>query len=130
MLLTGAVEGNDLAQGALQRFTQCRSIGWATFQLRGGHSTTELTPPQRNLRRQCLSVRFERRGNVNREQPVTGALTFASLPSNVISFVCSKELSTGRKWLCLPRKVWGMLHNCPQVSVLKRPDFTTNTGAL
>jgi len=36
MLLTGLVEANDLALGALRRFTQCRWIGHTTFQLRGG----------------------------------------------------------------------------------------------
>jgi len=33
MLLTGAVEAKDLAQGALRRFTQCRWVGHTTFQL-------------------------------------------------------------------------------------------------
>jgi len=33
MFLNVAVEANDLAQGALQRFTQCGWIGHATFQL-------------------------------------------------------------------------------------------------
>jgi len=56
MLLTGTVEVNDLAQAALRRFTQYRWIGHTTFQLRGGHSITELSPPQRNVRRQCLDV--------------------------------------------------------------------------
>jgi len=45
ILLTGAVEANDLAQGALWRFTQCRWIGHKTFQLWRGHSTTELSSP-------------------------------------------------------------------------------------
>jgi len=59
MLLTGVVVANDLAQGALRRFTQCRRIGHTTFQLRGGgHSVTEVSPPQRNLRRQCMGVRW------------------------------------------------------------------------
>jgi len=58
MLLTGAVEVNALAQGALQRFTQWPYIEHPTFHLRGGHSTTEQSPPQRNLRRQCLGVRW------------------------------------------------------------------------
>jgi len=30
------VEANDLAQGALRPYTQCRWIGHTTFQLRGG----------------------------------------------------------------------------------------------
>jgi len=51
VLLTGSVEANDLAQGALRRCTQCRWIGHTTFQLGGGHSTIELSSPQRNLRR-------------------------------------------------------------------------------
>jgi len=33
MILIVAVEGNDLAQGALQRFTPCGWVGHATFQL-------------------------------------------------------------------------------------------------
>jgi len=37
---------NTLAQGALQRFTQRPWIDHPTFQLRGGHSTTELSPPR------------------------------------------------------------------------------------
>jgi len=40
LLLTGAVEASDLAQGALRRFTQCRWTVHTTFQLWGGHSTT------------------------------------------------------------------------------------------
>jgi len=35
----------------------CLWIGRATFQLRGGHSITGLSPPQRNLRRQRVGVR-------------------------------------------------------------------------
>jgi len=57
MRLTGAVQANDLAQGAPRRVTQSLWIGYTTFQLRGGHSTTYLSPPQRNLHRQCLGVR-------------------------------------------------------------------------
>jgi len=37
LFLTGAVEASDLAQGALQRFTQCQWNGRTTFQLWGGH---------------------------------------------------------------------------------------------
>ena len=33
-------------------------FGHTTFQLWGGHSTTELSSPQHNLRRQCLGVRW------------------------------------------------------------------------
>ena len=58
LLLTGAVEANDLAQGALRPFTQCRCIWHTTFQLWGGHLTTELSSSQRNLRRECLGVRW------------------------------------------------------------------------
>ena len=58
MLLSRAVEAKDLAQGALRWFTQCRRIGHTTFQLFGERSTTELSPPQRNLRRQFLGVRW------------------------------------------------------------------------
>ena len=47
----------DLVQGKPRRVTQCLWIERTTFQLRGGHSTAELSPPQRNLRRQCLGVR-------------------------------------------------------------------------
>jgi len=54
MLDTGAVEANDLAQGAPRRVTHCLWVEHTTFQLRGGHSATGLSPPQRNLRRQCL----------------------------------------------------------------------------
>jgi len=50
MLLTGAVEVNAVAQGALRRFTQWPWIEHPTFQLRGGHYTTELSLPQRNVR--------------------------------------------------------------------------------
>jgi len=57
MLDTGAVEANDLAQGAPRRVTHCLWVGHTTFQLRGGHSATGLSPPQRNLRRQCLGDR-------------------------------------------------------------------------
>jgi len=39
MLLTGAVEANDLAQGAPRRVTQCLWSGHTTLQLRGGHGT-------------------------------------------------------------------------------------------
>jgi len=49
-----AVEASDLAQGALRRFTQCQWIGHTTSQLWGGHSTTGLSSPQSNLRRQCV----------------------------------------------------------------------------
>jgi len=58
LLLTKAVDANDLAQKVLRRFTQCRWIGHTTIQLRGGHSATELSPPQQNLLRQCPGVRW------------------------------------------------------------------------
>jgi len=58
LLLTGEVEANDLAQEALRCCNQCRWTGHTTFQLWGVHSTTELLPPQRNLRRQCLGLRW------------------------------------------------------------------------
>jgi len=56
MLLTGAVEMNALAQASLQRFTQWPWIEQPAFQLRGGQSTTELSPPHRKLRRKCPGV--------------------------------------------------------------------------
>jgi len=40
--LAGAVEVNTLAQGALRQFTQWLWIAHPTFQLEGGHFTTEL----------------------------------------------------------------------------------------
>jgi len=49
---------DDLARGAPRRVTQCLWIGHTTFPLRGGHSSTGLSPPQRNLRRQFLGVRW------------------------------------------------------------------------
>ena len=57
MLLTGAVELNVLAEGTLRRFTEQLWIEQPNFQLRGGHCTTELSPPQQNVRCQCLGVR-------------------------------------------------------------------------
>ena len=48
LLLAGAVEVNALVQGALRQFTQWHfqlRIEHSTFQLRGGQSTTELSPP-------------------------------------------------------------------------------------
>jgi len=45
VLHAGAVEVNALAQGALRQFTQCLRIEHPTFQLRGGHFTTELCRP-------------------------------------------------------------------------------------
>ena len=42
VLLAGPVEVNTLAQGALRQFTQWLWIEHLTFQLRGGHFTTEL----------------------------------------------------------------------------------------
>jgi len=47
------VEVNALAQGALRQFTQWPWIEHPTFQLRGGHFTTELLPPQQ-LATLCL----------------------------------------------------------------------------
>jgi len=35
-----------------------RGLNHTTFQLRGGYWTSELSPPQRNVRRQCLGVRW------------------------------------------------------------------------
>jgi len=58
MLFSGAVEVKDFVQGVLWRFIQCWRIGHTTFQLWGEHSTTELSPPQRNLCRQCQGVRW------------------------------------------------------------------------
>jgi len=51
MLLTGAVEVNAVAHGASRRFTQWPWIKRTTFQLGGRHYTTELSLPQRNVRR-------------------------------------------------------------------------------
>jgi len=45
VLLAGAVEVNALAQGALRQFTEWLWIEHPTFQLGGGHFTTELLPP-------------------------------------------------------------------------------------
>jgi len=42
LLLAGAVEVNPLAYGALRQFTQWSWFKHPTFQLRGGHFTTEL----------------------------------------------------------------------------------------
>jgi len=42
MLFVETVGVNVLAQGALRRFTQGQWMEHPTFQLRGGHSTTEL----------------------------------------------------------------------------------------
>ena len=46
LLLAGAVSVNALARRALRRFTKGPWIEGPTFQLRGGHSNTELSPPQ------------------------------------------------------------------------------------
>jgi len=43
VLLTGAVEVNALAQGALRQFIQWLWIEHPTFHLGGGHLTTELS---------------------------------------------------------------------------------------
>ena len=40
---------NALAQGALRQFTQWLWIEHPTFQLGGGHFTTELMPPQSDV---------------------------------------------------------------------------------
>jgi len=48
VLLAGAIEVNALAQGALRQFTQWLWIEHPTFQLGGGHFTTELMPLQVN----------------------------------------------------------------------------------
>ena len=44
LLLAEAVEVNALAQETLRRFTQWPRVEHQTFQLRGGHSTTGLSP--------------------------------------------------------------------------------------
>ena len=46
VLLAGAIEVNALAQGTLRQFTKWLWIEHPTFQLGGGHFTTELMPPQ------------------------------------------------------------------------------------
>jgi len=56
MLLTGAIEVNAVAQGAWRRFTQWPWIEHPTFQLTGGHYITELSLPQRNVRRAQVSA--------------------------------------------------------------------------
>jgi len=48
MLLTGAVEANDLTKGALRRFTQWRWIGHTTFQLRAGHYRWAVAAPAKS----------------------------------------------------------------------------------
>jgi len=46
----------------------------------------------------------------------TGSVTFASLPSNVVSLLCSKHFWLGwGKWLWLERKVEGLEENCLQL---------------
>jgi len=110
-------------------------FGHTTFQLWGGHSTTELSSPQHNLRRQCLGVRWCYDATVERywgtndtRKRIKLALTiyrdfmqnflsdferrdnknrvFAGPQSIVISFLCSKNyLLKWWKWLCLARKV-------------------------
>jgi len=45
VLLVGTVEVSALAYGALRQFTQWLWIEHPTFQLRGGHFTTEPLPP-------------------------------------------------------------------------------------
>jgi len=46
----------------------------------------------------------------------TGSVTFASLRSNVISLLCSKDFWLGWvKWLWLERKVEGLEENFPEV---------------
>jgi len=57
-LLTGAVEANDLAQGALRRYTQCRWIGHPQPSNWEAELYPQISPPQRNLLRQCLGVRW------------------------------------------------------------------------
>jgi len=49
VLLAGVVEVNAIAQGALQQFTQWLWIEHPTFQLGGGHITTELLLPKRRV---------------------------------------------------------------------------------
>jgi len=160
MLLSEAVEANDLAQWALWRFTHCQWNGHChtTFQLKGGHSTTELSPPQRNLFRQCLvsgdvmmcswgvwgtndtwkriklaltiyrdfmKSSFIRFWEERQCKPqTTGALSFASLPSNVISFFVQRTFEwdgrNGFVWRGRCRD-WGTI--APQVRLLKKPWF-------
>jgi len=49
------------------------------------------------------------------EPRTTGSVTFASLPSNVISLFCSKDFWVGwGKWLWLERKVEGLEENFPK----------------
>jgi len=58
-----------------------------------------------------------------------GAIIFASLPS--ISFLCSKyfDWDDGNSFVWRGRcRDWGT--TAPQMSVLKSPDYRTNTGAL
>jgi len=45
MLFVGAVAVNALAQAALRRVSHWPWIEHPTFQLRGGHSTTDVPPP-------------------------------------------------------------------------------------
>jgi len=56
VLLAGAIEVNALAQEALRQFTQWPWIENPTFQLGGGHFTTELKPPQNSLHVTALSI--------------------------------------------------------------------------
>jgi len=85
-----AVEVNDLAQGALRRFTQCWWIGHTTFQLRGGHFTTELSPPQRNFHRHCLGV--SRRGFTIRLKRLKSRPGVLNLFKRVVQLINKEDL--------------------------------------
>jgi len=60
LLFAGAVEMNALAQAALRRFTQRPWIERPTFQLRGGHFITGLTPPFLRFRHNASYSGFDR----------------------------------------------------------------------
>jgi len=55
--LSGQLRWTLLSHGRYSCSIRDRVLNHPTFQLRGGHSTTTLSPPQRNVRRQCLGVR-------------------------------------------------------------------------
>ena len=99
-------------------------------------TVTELSPPQRNLRRQCLGftwccdVPLGRCWGTNESRKrIKLALTICrdfmqSLFYNVISFLCSNGLWLGwQKWFVWRGRCreWGTM--APQVSVSKKPWF-------
>jgi len=49
MLLTGVAQVSAVAQGAPRKFTQWPWIEYPTFQLRGGHTISELSLGKRKL---------------------------------------------------------------------------------